>query len=294
MTKFVQLVIDIISAGALYSLYAVGLALVFGILRLLNFAHGAFVMVGGYVMVLLVDSPLWLRILATLVVVVILAVLTERVAFRPVRKASDETLLITSFAVSYLVQSLISTVYSPIPRSASVAPFFESSVRLGDLRISNINIVTIAVAAVLLIGLALLLNRTTLGLQLRAASEDFVTARLVGVRANRVVAWAFVITGVLAAVGSVMLLARTGVVTPDIGTTPVLVAFVAIIIGGLGSLSAAVAGAFLLAAIQVLLQTYLPPGMASFSNALAYSLIIVVLVVRPHGLFVFDKSGQRV
>lgn len=293
-TLVAQSVVDAIALGSLYALFALGIALIFGILQLINFAHSELVMVGAFALMLMTGIPLGLRLLIMAAIVIALAVVMERVAFRPVRGASPATLLITSFAVSYLLQSLAVLILGPEPRSGSVWGFLDSSHEVGEVVILNLDLVTVACAATLLVALALFLTRTPIGVQMRAAAEDFRTARLLGVRANRVIAIAFAISGLLAAVAAFLLTAQTGVVTNQIGVNVILLAFVATILGGMGSLGGAVLGGFLLGAVSVTLQAALPLELRSYRDAFLFAAVFVVLVIRPNGLIVTRAQRGRV
>ena len=291
---FLQGVVDALSLGSLYAIFALGIALIFSVLKMINFAHSELVTIGAFVLILLADVPLIIRILILVVVVVGAAVLMERVAFRPVRGSGQTTMLITSFAVSYLLQNAAILIFGPDLRSGSVWPLLNESFQLGPVRILNLNALTIVLTIVLLVALTLFLRKTSIGLQMRAAAEDFTTARLVGVKANRIIAVAFGISGLLAAIASFLLTAQTGVVTNTIGVQVVLMAFVATILGGMGSLSGAVVGAFVLGAVSVILQQLLPLELRPFRDAFLFAAVFVVLVVRPGGLIVTRASRARV
>lgn len=289
-----QALVDGLSLGSLYAIFALGIALIFGILKMINFAHSELVTIGAYVLILMADVPLVIRLIVLVAVTVLVAVLMERVAFRPVRGAGQVVMLITSFGVSYLLQNVAILVFGPDLRSGTVWPFLNESFQIGSVRILTLNLVTIILTAVLLVGLALFLKRTSLGMQMRATAEDFTTARLVGVRANIVIAVAFGISGLLASIAAVLLTAQTGVVTNTIGVQVVLMAFVATILGGMGSLSGAVIGAYALGALSVALQLLLPLELRPFRDAFLFAAVFLVLVFRPNGLIVTRASKARV
>ena len=294
MHALIQNLIDALSFGALYALFALGIALIFGIMGLINFAHGELIMAGGYALVVL-GHPGWpLLILATFAIVVVLALGVERIAFRPVRGADPITLLVTSFAVSYLLQNLAQVIFGTVPRSTNLSSNLASSFSIDGVYIAKLDVVTLVVTAVLLVALTLFLGRTRLGVQMRAAAEDFRMARVLGVNANRVVATAFAISGILAATASILLVAQTGVVTSTIGSSPVLVAFIATVLGGIGSLRGAVLGGFILGIITVALQAYLPLELRYYRDAFAYGAVIAMLLVRPQGLVVAKTIITRV
>jgi branched-chain amino acid transport system permease protein len=211
-----------------------------------------------------------------------------------VRDSNPTTLLITSFAVSYLLQNLAILILGSTPRSGQVSGALSKSFQIGDLSISKLNVVTIVVTLALLGGLGLFLNRTAMGVQMRAAAENFRMARLLGVPANRVIATAFGISGLLAAIAAIFLTAQTGTVSPTLGLTPVLFAFMATVLGGLGSLSGAVVGGFLLGAASVALQALLPVEISGYRDAFLFGAVLLVLVLRPQGLIVPRTAVTRI
>lgn len=288
-----QYVVDALSLGSLYALFALGIALVFGVMRLINFAHGELIMVGGYALVLLADLPGAAKIALMAVVVVSLGLAMERTAFRPIRGADPETLLVASFAASFLLQSLAILTLGALPRSASVLSGLNSPLTVVGVEIRGLDIVTVAATAALMAGLALFL-RTRTGVQLRAASENFQMARLLGVASNRVIAISFGISAFLAAVAALILVAQTGVVDPTIGVAPVLAAFIAVIIGGIGNLTGAVLGGYALGTVTVALQAALPLELRSFRDAFVFLVVLLVLILRPEGLLRPRAPAARV
>jgi branched-chain amino acid transport system permease protein len=294
VTLLLQNAIDAVSVGSLYALFALGIALIFGIMRLINFAHGELIMVGAFALYLGRHLPWPVQIAVTLGACVAVALLMERVAFRPVRGADATTLLITSFAVSFFLQNLAIMIFGSLPRTANVSTTLSESFSLGGLSIPWLDVLTISVTLALVTALGAFLGKTTVGLQMRAAAEDFRMARVLGVRANVVIATAFGISGVLAAAASVLLMIQTGTVTPTVGSSPVLIAFIATVLGGMGSLRGAVLGGMLLGVLTVALQAYLPLELRYYRDAFAYGAVILMLVVRPQGLVVARSLVTRV
>jgi branched-chain amino acid transport system permease protein len=211
-----------------------------------------------------------------------------------VRNARPATLLITSFAVSYLLQNLAVMIFGALPRTGLVAGGLSGSFAVGRISIPWLDVLTIGVTALLMAALGLFLARTPVGLEMRAAAEDFQMAQLLGVKSDTVIAIAFAASGALAGVAAIVLVIQGGVVTPTIGQAPVLAAFIATIIGGLGSLRGAVIGAYVVSFITVGLQVYLPLSLASFRDAFVYAGIIGLLVFRPQGLIVSRSTLTRV
>ena len=292
---FLQFLVNALSLGSLYALMALGMAIVFGILRLVNLAYGELIMVAGYTLFLLNDSPLpWLASALFAVVMAALAsILTERIAFRPVRANSLNAMLITSFAVSTLLQNAALLLVSPRTRAVNVPGLLTQSVEIAGLRVSMANVLTIVVSIGLLVGLSLVLRRTTLGIALRAAADDFPMTRMLGVRADRVIATAFAISGVLAGVVGLFWVARIGSVIPTIGAGPLLIALIATVIGGMQGLSGAIVGGYLLGALTVGMQLVLPQGLLDYRDAFTFGIVILVLLVRPQGL-IAGRSSVRV
>jgi branched-chain amino acid transport system permease protein len=291
---FLQHVIDAVTYGSQFALYALGIALIFGIMGLINFAHGELIMVGGYTIVLIGRPPWPVLVIATIAIAIVFALAMERVAFRPLRGANPATLLIASFAVSYGLQNLAILIEGSAPKGTSVSAWLSESFQIGSVSIPKLDPVTLGVTLALLIALGLFLQRTRMGVQMRAAAEDFRMARILGVKANTVIALAFGISGLLAGIGAYLLVAQTGEVAPDLGSNPVLYAFVATVLGGMGSLRGAVLGGYVFGAIFVGLQAYLPLELRSYRDAFAFAAVIVMLLVRPQGLIVSRSVVTRV
>ena len=286
MDSLVQYLISSLSLGGLYALMTLGLVVVYGILRLINFAYGELVMVAGYGLLLFGNTDLvWpLVALLSIAAAVIAAVLMERVAFRPVRFASASTMLITSFAVSTLLQSVALLMISPRPRAPRLPSIFVESVEIAGIRVKVVDVVALVVSIVALIALQIFLRKSIVGLSLRAAADDFTMTRLVGVNANKVIATAFAISGLLAGVVALFWIGRIGQVLPTVGFQPVLIAFIASVVGGLSSIKGAVLGGYILGFLTIGLQTWLPQDVNAYRDAIMFAIVIVMLLVRPEGL----------
>lgn len=294
MSSVVQHAIDAASLGALYAVLALGVALIFGIMNLINFAYGELIMVGGYALVALAALPWPLQLAGCLLATVTAALLMERLAFRPFRGASAPVLLVTSFALSFALQSLATVLFGARAKGVALPGFLDASISIGSISFSSLNVVSVLAALLLVGGLATFLRRSIVGVQMRAAAESFSTARLVGVRADTVIAAAFALSGLFAGVAAILIVAQSGTVTPAIGAGPVLIAFVATILGGLGSLYGAAYGGFLLGVLTVLLQAGLPDALTPYRDAFLYAGVIVVLLARPQGLVVVRARLERV
>lgn len=308
-----QQVINALSAGSLYALMAVGLALVFGILRLINFAHGDVMMVAAYIAVFSLASgmPLPVVIVTMIVGTILVGLLIERVAYRPLRGAPEVALLLTSFAVGQILQNsvllLTRLLGKPIQIAFPAPDLISGVVNVGSLTISKVNLGSFIVGVVVLVLLTLFISRTRLGLSMHASAEDLDAARLMGIRINYVVAVAFAIAAALAAIAGLFYAAQTGQINPYMGFTPVLKAFIAAVIGGFGSLAGAVLGAYVLAFLEVLptalfgiadiipagsippevhdmIATLFPAHLSGYRDAFVFVVLIVILLFRPNGL----------
>ena len=286
-SELVQQVINALSLGAMYALLALGLALVFGVMGLVNFAYGELVTLTGYTMYLLVDRGVtWgVAVLCGVIAAAGASVLMERVAFRPLRNASFLTLLFASFALSVILQNLFRALVSPRTKGFGSPSIFSEAISVGSLTVGWTSIVTLVVGAACLLILLLFMRRTLAGISMLAAAEDFAVARLMGVKANRVIALAFLVSGLLAGVAGVLWVTRSGFVSPAMGFTPIIKAFVATVIGGLGSLPGAVVGGFILATAEVFMISALPSSWQGFADPLSLLLVITILFFKPNGLF---------
>ncbi|MGI9420854.1 MAG: branched-chain amino acid ABC transporter permease [Geminicoccaceae bacterium] len=290
-----QFMIDVLSLGSAYALMALGLVIVYGILRLVNFAYGELIMVGGYTMFLVSGSGLpWLVMaFCAILMAILFGILTDYVAFRPVRAKSVTAVLITSFAFSTLLQNATLLFISPRPRTVPLPEIFSKTVQIAGVITPVRNLITIAVAIIFLGLFTWLMRTTVLGIAMRAAATHFTMARMLGVPANLIISTAFAISGLIAGIVSLLWIGRIGTVVPGIGLEPLLIAFIATVIGGMRSLPGAVLGGFLLALIDTSLNYSLPQDLLKFRDAFTFSLVILILLWRPEGLVKGPASGQR-
>lgn len=290
-----QFTIDVLSLGSAYALMALGLVIVYGILRLVNFAYGELIMVGGYTMFLVSGSGLpWLAMaLCAVIMAIVFGILTDYVAFRPVRAKSVTAVLITSFAFSTLLQNAALLFISPRPRAVPLPAIFSQTVEIAGVITPVRNLITIGVAIAFLAAFTWLMRTTVLGIAMRAAATHFTMARMLGVPANLIISTAFAISGMIAGIISLLWIGRIGTVVPGIGLEPLLIAFIATVIGGMRSLPGAVLGGFLLALIDTSLNYSLPQDLLKFRDAFTFSLVILILLWRPEGLIKGPASGQR-
>jgi branched-chain amino acid transport system permease protein len=294
MEDAIQLLVDAVSVGAQYALLALGIALLFGIMNLINFAYGELLMIGGYALVVLAGMWVPLMVLVSIAIVVVAALLMDRIAFKPVRRADATTLLVTSFALSYLLQNVAIMIFGSLPETTGAGSGLARSIDIAGVVVSRLDLVLIAVAGALIVALVLIVKRTALGIQMRAAAEDFEMARLIGVNADRIIAVGFAMSGLLAGVAGYFLVAQTGSVSPTFGVSAVLIAFIATIVGGLGSLRGAVLAGFALGFITIAFQELLPAGLVPYRDAFVFAVVLLTLVLRPQGLIPQTARAARV
>lgn len=287
MEYFVQQFVNALAFGSEYALLALGLAVVYSIMRLLNFAHGEVISVSGYSVLLAMSLGLsapWIAVLLPIAAAAGVSLALERIAFRPVRNAPATTGMLTAFGVSIMIQNLLQLLVSARPQAVPLLNGLSTTWYIGGYAVSSLQVLELLAAIVSISALVIFLNRSNLGIAMRAASRDFATVRLMGIKANRVIALAFAISGMLAGVATVFILARRGGVSPDMGFALVLKAFVACVIGGFGSLAGAAVGGMLLGFVEVGLLVALPQEYGGLKDALTYAIVIAILVYRPEGL----------
>jgi branched-chain amino acid transport system permease protein len=289
----VQHVLDALSSGSLYAMFALGLSLIFGVVGLVNFAQGSIIMGAAYAILATNALPVLLVLVVAVVVAVCLSLVVDLLAFRPFRHASPTTLLVTSFIVGSLFQAIAEMVDNNTPRFVDVSVWLDGSFRAGGVVMTRISVVTLGSTLILMACLTLFLRYSRRGTEMRAAADNFQMARALGVRSNRVIALAFGISGVLAGISSFLFIAQTGTVEPTVGVSPLLFGFVGTVIGGLGSISGAVAGGFLLGVVAEVLQSALPNSLVSYTTAILFAAVFLLLVLRPRGLF-GSAAGERI
>jgi branched-chain amino acid transport system permease protein len=285
---------DAVGLGALYALMAVGIGLVFGVLRLVNFAYGQLIMAGAYTLAFTSTWPLAFSIVACFAVVVALSLAMDTVVFRPLRGQSPAVMLVTTFAIAFLLQAVALIVDLRDGTLGEVAPslsYLNEPVTILGAEVRKITLVSIAVAAVALLLLALLLTRTTIGLHTRAAAADFRTARLLGVRANRVIAFSVFLSGLLAAAVSVLMTVQLPLVSPDFALRDTIVVLVGVVVGGIDRLWSATLGGFAIGFVSGLINGLLPTDNTVYLPSAVFALVILVLLLRPAGLFVWGRRA---
>lgn len=287
MDVALQQIVNAASLGGIYALLALGLAVVFSIVGLINFAHGEVMTLAGYAVLFCLGLafPLPAIVTGAILAAVLASLAMERIAFRPLRGADVTTLLITSFALSEIVKVLLQNGISARPRPVTLPAWLSGTVDLGPVIIGVTPLLSIAAVSLALAILVVFLRSTVRGMAMRAAAEDLPMVRAIGLSANSVVATAFAVAGILAGVAGVLWVGQRGSVDPLMGFVPVLKAFIAVVLGGLGSLPGAVLGGFVLGAVEIGLQATLPDAWAPFREALVIAGVIALLLMRPDGLW---------
>lgn len=280
---FIRQIINGLSIGGVYALVALGYTMVYGIVQLINFAHGDIIMVGSYVVLLsitLLGVPFWAAILVAMVFCGILGVTAERIAYRPLRKAPRISALITAIGVSLLLQNAFMLIFTPNPR-----PFpniFDGNIRIGgDFSISITATTTISLCVILMAALHFFVRFTKTGRAMRAVSEDVGAANLVGINVNAIIGITFAIGSGLAAVGGALYSAAYPLVNPFMGSMFGLKAFVAAVLGGIGIIPGAILGGFIIGVAESLTKGYLD---SKWADAIVFSILIVVLLIKPSGI----------
>lgn len=272
-----------ISVGGQYALIAIGYTMVYGILRLINFAHGDIFTVAAYFMVYMsATMPLYISLPLTIILTVVLGFAVERIAYKPLREAPRMSIMISAIGVSYLLQNLMWYVTGGLAKQYPTIPWISSTVTIYTATTKMVTLVTPVLTLLLVVLLVQLINHTKIGMAMRAVSKDFETSKLMGIRINRVISVTFIIGSFLAAVGSMLYFSNYTAVTPTSGAMPGLKAFVAAVFGGIGSIPGAVIGAFIIGICENIIKAL---GLTTFSDAFTFALLIIILIFKPTGLF---------
>ncbi|NLG25297.1 MAG: branched-chain amino acid ABC transporter permease [Clostridiales bacterium] len=291
MTTFLQHCLTGVSLGGAYALIAIGYTMVYGILRLINFAHGDIFMIAGYFMIFAMASMPWAVAIPVVILgTVLLGVAIERAAYAPLRSAPRMSIMISAIGVSYLLQNLATYLFSALPQPYPEIPFLKHIFQIGEVSASLVTFITPVLAVLLVLGLTQLISHTKIGMAMRAVSKDFETAKLMGVKINTVISVTFVIGSALAAVGSILYFTDRMSVNPFSGTLPGLKCFVAAVLGGIGSVPGAMVGGFVIGMFETILVAV---GQSTFSDAFTFLLLIAMLLLRPTGLF-GEKTTDKV
>ncbi len=293
MESFLQNCLNGLSIGSSYALIAIGYTMVYGILRLINFAHGDIFMMAGYFMIICMTNfllPWYVSIILVIAMTVALGVLTEKIAYKPLRSAPRMSVMISAIGVSYLLQNLATYLFSALPKPYPTIGFLNTKITIGSLSTSLVTFITPILTILIVIGLVFLINKTKIGMAMRAVSKDFEVARLMGIRINNIISFTFVIGCALAAIGSILYFVPRPQVYPLSGSLPGLKCFVAAVFGGIGSIPGALVGGFLIGISETFIKA---SPYSEFSDAFTFVILIIVLLFRPTGLF-GEKTTEKV
>ena len=283
-----------LATGGQFALVAIGYTMVYGILKLINFAHGDLFMLSGIMMIYLAASfptmPMWVTILIMIALTVFVGFAIEKCAYSPLRTAPRMSVMISAIGVSYLLQNLVCYITGGLAKQFPEIPLISQSVRVFGVKDKLAVFVSPLVAVVLMVVLVLIINHTKFGMSMRAVSKDFETAQLMGVKINRVISMTFIIGSFLAAVGALLYFAKNTGINHMAGSTPGIKAFIAAVVGGIGSVPGAVVGALLIGVVVSLAKAF---GLADFSDVISFALLIIILVIKPTGLF-GEKTTEKV
>ena len=289
--KILPYLLSGISVGGQYALIAVGYTMVYGILRLINFAHGDIFTAAGFFMVYLSAAlPVQIAIPLVVALTVLLGFTVERVAYKPLRSAPRMSVMISAIGVSYLLQNLMWYVTGGLAKQYPTIPWISNSITIGTATTKVVTLVTPLLTILLVIALVTIIQKTKIGMAMRAVSKDFETAQLMGIKIDSVISTTFIIGSLLAAVGSVLYFSNYTSVTPTVGAMPGLKAFVAAVFGGIGSIPGAVIGAFIIGICENIIKAL---GYTTFSDTFTFALLIVILLFKPTGLF-GEKTSEKV
>ena len=283
-----------LATGGQFALVAIGYTMVYGILKLINFAHGDLFMLSGIMMIYLPASfptmPMWVTILIMIALTVFVGFAIEKCAYSPLRTAPRMSVMISAIGVSYLLQNLVCYITGGLAKQFPEIPLVSQSVRVFGVKDKLAVFISPLVAVVLMVVLVLIINHTKFGMSMRAVSKDFETAQLMGVKINRVISMTFIIGSFLAAVGALLYFAKNTGINHMAGSTPGIKAFIAAVVGGIGSVPGAVVGALLIGVVESLAKAF---GLADFSDVISFALLIIILVIKPTGLF-GEKTTEKV
>lgn len=283
---FMQQLANGISIGSLYALLAIGYTMVYGILRLINFAHGDIFMMAAYFMVFSIVNfslPWYIATVVVIIASVALGMLLEKTAYKPLRDAPRMSIMISAIGASFLLENLATYLFTGVPKGFPDIKLLTKAVNVGDISLSVATIITPFVTLILLYVVLYITNKTKIGMAMRAVSKDFETARLMGININKVISTTFIIGSALAAIGAMLWGSKYPSVFPLMGVMPGLKCFIAAVLGGIGNTTGAVLGGFILGMAEIMLITFLP-SLTGYRDAIAFIILIVVLLVKPTGL----------
>lgn len=283
-----------LATGGQFALVAIGYTMVYGILKLINFAHGDLFMVAGMIMIYAAASfpvlPIWVCLLIMIILTVMIGFAIEKFAYSPLRNAPRMSVMISAIGVSYLLQNLVSYITGGLSKQYPDIPLISDSVKFLGVKDKLTVFISPVVAIVLTVLLVLIINHTKFGMSMRAVSKEFETSQLMGIKINRVISMTFVIGSFLAAIGSVLYFAKNTGINHLAGSTPGIKAFIAAVVGGIGSVPGAVIGALIIGVVESLAKAF---NLADFSDVISFALLIIILVVKPTGIL-GEKTTEKV
>lgn len=283
---FLQHLTNGISLGSLYALLAIGYTMVYGILRLINFAHGDIFMISTYAAFYLMASsvmPWWGAFILSIILTCALGMLVEKAAYRPLRTAPRISLLISSIGMSYLIQNLAIVMFGGRPKSFPIPDIFSKIIKIGNVTISSLSFIIPAITIVVLLILLYVVNKTKTGMAMRAVSKDYEAAKLMAIDVNKIITFTFAVGSTLAAVGGIMYGMKYPSLIPLMGVMPGIKCFIAAVVGGIGNIKGAVLGGFILGMGEIMIVAFMP-GLSGYRDAFAFVLLIFILLVKPTGL----------
>lgn len=283
MESIIEQIINGMRSGSIYALIALGYTMVYGIAKMINFAHGDIIMVGAYTLYVSIDKlkmPVWMAVLFTIVVCAVLGITIERIAYKPLRKAPSLAVLITAIGMSFLLQSVALLIFNANPITVKSIITLKA-VNIGGVTITGTTMVTLIVTFICMVALTLFINKTKAGSAMRAVSEDKEAAQLMGINVNKTISMTFAIGSALAAVAGIMFVCQFQSIKPTLGALPGIKAFVAAVLGGIGSVPGAMLGGILLGIIESVSKAYIS---TELSDAIVFGVLVLVLLVKPSGL----------
>jgi branched-chain amino acid ABC superfamily ATP binding cassette transporter, membrane protein len=291
---FIKQLINGLQIGSIYALVSLGYTMVYGIVKLINFAHGDIIMVGAYVAYICIGTltsmglPLYLAVIPAIIFCSLLGILIEKIAYRPMRNSARISSLITAIGVSLLLQNAFMLIFSPNPRPFDTV-FPSNPIQIGDLTINISTIITILISVAIMILLELFLTKSRAGKAMVAVSEDFSAAQLVGINVDNTISMTFAIGSALAAIASILYVSSYPQITPTMGSMLGLKAFVAAVLGGIGIIPGAMIGGFVIGIVEALTKAYISTELA---DAVVFGILIVVLLFKPEGIFGMNKKEK--
>lgn len=287
MDFFVAQLISAIKLGSIYALVAIGYSIVYSIMGMINFAHGELLMIATFALWVLTNAglPFGIGVILAILITVIFGVLIERIAYRPIRNAGESTQIITSLAVSIFLEALCQAIFNSSSKALIIPSFFSKTFKIMGTTVSVIDVVTFACTVVLTVAVVLIIQKTPVGKAMRAVADNPEAADLVGINKNKIIMAAFIIGSILAAVAGILYSGKYTSFSNDMGFMLGVKAFIAAVLGGLGSLTGAVAGGYIMAVLEIFFSGYLPKGASSFQTTFTFIVLILVLLIRPNGLF---------